>query len=238
MKQTQLIMDMPVIVEITDSAKPEMFTEIFDYFRWVDNTFSTFKPSSEISNINKGLIKNYSREMNEIFRLAQQTKKETDGFFDIYNGNIMDPSGIVKGWAIHNAAKKLKQLGIKRFYLEAGGDIEAGGNPSWRIGIRNPFNTREIVKVVAITNMGIATSGSYERGSHIYNPKNHTAADDILSLTVIGPDILDADRFATAAFAMGKKGLAFIDSLPGFEGYMIDNNKIAAMTSGFETFAV
>lgn len=231
-------MDMPVIVEIGDKVKPEIFDELFDYFHWVDNTFSTFKKTSEITKINEGLTSHYSKDMKEIFKLAKQTKIETHGYFDIYNGKKIDPSGIVKGWAIHNAAKLLKKMGIKQFYVEAGGDIEVGGKIPWRIGIRNPFNTREIVKAVLLTNMGIATSGTYERGKHIYNPKNQRLADEILSLTAIGPNAYEADRFATAAFAMGRKGITFIDRLAGFEGYMIDKKGIATLTSGFEQYTV
>ena len=83
----------------------------------------------------------------------------------------------------------------------------------------------------------MATSGTYIRGQHIYNPHNRVQTfDDIVSLTVIGPNIYEADRFATAAFAMGKSGIDFIESLPGFEGYIIDSNGIATMTSGFENY--
>ena len=57
-----------------------------------------------------------------------------------------------------------------------------------------------------------------------------------MSLTVIGPDIYEADRFATAAFAMGMEGIEFIERLSGFEGYIITNEGIATMTSGFEQF--
>lgn len=240
MEQTRLIMDMPVIVKVADTVKPEIFDELFDYFHWVDNTFSTFKKTSEITKINEGLLdaSHASRDMREILRLAEKTKKETSGYFNIERKGILDPSGIVKGWAIHNAAKLLQKMGVKNYYVEGGGDIEVGGKTPWRIGIRNPFNTREIVKVVLLTNMGIATSGTYERGKHIYNPKNHTVADEVLSLTVIGPNVYEADRFATAAFAMGKKGITFIDRLPGFEGYMIDKKGIATLTSGFEQYTV
>ncbi len=55
----------------------------------------------------------------------------------------------------------------------------------------------------------------------------------MVSLTVIGPNVYEADRFATAAFAMGKNGIAFIEQLQGFEGYQIDGAGIATMTSGF-----
>lgn len=238
-------MGMPVLVEIVDTVKPEVFHELFDYFHYVDNTFSTYKDTSEISKINSHRLKKYkySADVKKIFRLSEVTKRETDGYFNIQKGGIIDPSGIVKGWAIHNAARMLKKMGLKNYYIEIAGDIEVSGvnrhgNP-WRIGIRNPFNGKEIIKAVILKNKGIATSGTYERGTHIYNPSNgNTAADDISSLTVIGPDVYEADRFATAAFAMGKQGIRFIERLKGFEGYMIDKDGIATMTSKFETYSI
>jgi FAD:protein FMN transferase len=105
------------------------------------------------------------------------------------------------------------------------------------VGIRNPFAPAEVVKVVYPRGQGIATSGSYIRGAHIYNPHAPTEdIRDIVSLTVIGPDVLEADRFATAAFAMGNKGILFIEKLPGFEAYAIDAKGIATLTSGFEAY--
>ena len=125
--------------------------------------------------------------------------------------------------------------------MDAGGDIKACGKNSqgekWRVGIRNPFKMDEIDKVLSVTDCGVATSGTYVRGQHIYNPKNSDdALTDILSLTVIGPDVYEADRFATAAFAMGRSGIDFIEVLPGFEGYMIDKDKQATYTTGFARF--
>ena len=68
------------------------------------------------------------------------------------------------------------------------------------------------------------------------NPKTKVAAAEIASISVIGPNVYEADRFATAAFAMGEKGIEFIEGLKGFEGYMIKNNQIAVMTSGFKKY--
>ena len=74
----------------------------------------------------------------------------------------------------------------------------------------------EHVKVLALTDQGIATSGTAIRGQHIYNPHQPDASiQDIVSLTVIGPNIYEADRFATAAFAMGKEGIRFIANVAG-----------------------
>jgi len=84
---------------------------------------------------------------------------------------------------------------------------------------------------------GVATSGNYIRGDHIYDP--HTGrygSDDIVSLTVIGPDVLEADRYATGAFAMGRQGIHFIERTPGLEGYEIDDRGIARMTSGLQKY--
>ncbi|MGH7193526.1 MAG: FAD:protein FMN transferase, partial [Candidatus Saccharimonadales bacterium] len=81
------------------------------------------------------------------------------------------------------------------------------------------------------------TSGTAIRGQHIYDPhRPDKPIEEIVSLTVIGPDIYEADRFATAAFAMGKAGIGFIGSLDGFEGYMIDAAKQATFTDGFEGY--
>lgn len=230
-------MNMPVIIDIPDETNPLIFQTLFEYFRRIDDTFSPFKETSEVSKFNAGKSTN-NPDLLKILSLADQTKHNTHGYFDIRSGSKIDPSGIVKGWAIHNAAEQLRKKNVKRFYVEAGGDIEVGGNTPWRIGIRNPFNVREIVKIVELKNGGIATSGTYERGNHIYNPFTHIPVDEILSLTVIGPDIYEADRFATAAFAMGRTGIQFIETLKGFEGYMINAKGTATLTSGFGKYVV
>ena len=86
---------------------------------------------------------------------------------------------------------------------------------------------------------GIATSGTYVRGQHIYDPRRPgRPIEDIVSLTVIGPDVLEADRFSTAAFAMGRSGIHFIEELAGFEGYVVDSGGIAIQTSGFKAFVL
>ena len=247
MKQTRILMGMPVTVEITDSrAASEDLQIAYAYFDAVDQRFSTYKDTSEITKFNNGLIteNDFSDEMKEVFALSEETKRLTDGFFDIRRGDgSIDPSGLVKGWAIRNAVDLLAKAGFRNFCIEAGGDIQVRGKnvegKPWRVGIRNPFDTEQIVKVVRLEGQGMATSGTYIRGQHIYNP--HAAGQqitDIVSLTVIGPDAYEADRFATAAFAMGANGIGFIEKLAGCEGYVIDKDGIATMTSGFNSFTV
>jgi thiamine biosynthesis lipoprotein len=239
-------MGMPITVEIIDAgATPVAIEKIFEYFKYVDEKFSPFKKTSEITKINNGEIteKDYSSDMKAVFLLSEKTKKETDGYFDITDNNRKyNPSGLVKGWSIFNAAELLKQMNFKNFYVEAGGDIQVYGKNTqksgWKIGIRNPFKIEEIVKVVYLSkNEGVATSGTYIRGQHIYNPKNRKQElNEIVSISVIGPDVYEADRFATAAFAMQRNGINFIEKLDGFEAYMIDKKGIATMTSNFQKY--
>jgi len=211
---------------------------------------------------NRGEIapENYSADMKEVFALAEKTKKETDGFFDIVdNKGKFNPSGIVKGWAIYCATQILLKDGFKNFYINAGGDVQFYGKnnegKTWSSGIKNPFNQKEIVKIVYLggdlsTTLragGIATSGNYIRGDHIYNPKDRSKPiEDIVSFTVIGPNVCEADRFATAVFAMGAEGINFLEKIcspsadsgrqASLAGYMIDKNGIAYMTSNFEKY--
>ncbi len=237
-------MGMPIEIEIVGHNVKETLDGAFAYLVSVDERFSTYKKESEISRINSGEIEehNMSKEMKEVFSLAKKTKKETHGYFDVRRPDgLIDPSGIVKGWAIYNTAGLIRRAGHKDFFVNAGGDIAMSGKNSekkeWTVGIWNPFNTKEIVKVVFPKGKGVATSGSYLRGAHIYNPHApNEELKEIVSITIIGPDVLEADRFATAAFAMGKSGISFIESVPGLEGYMIDKNRIATFTSGFSTY--
>jgi thiamine biosynthesis lipoprotein len=239
MKQTEFIMGMPVTVMSDD---PDAGEEIFDYFRTVDQRYSPFIESSDVEKINRGELAppERSRELQSILDIADQTKHESDGYFDVWHNGVFDPSGIVKGWAIQRAAKLLGKT-TNNFYIEAGGDIQVSGHSQagkpWRVGVRNPFNRSEIIATVELDGGGaIATSGTAIRGQHIYNPHDDAPIEDIVSITVVGPKIIDADRFATAAFAMGRAGINFIEKLPDYEGYLVDKTGIATMTRGWQNY--
>ncbi|MCX5497536.1 FAD:protein FMN transferase [Kaistia dalseonensis] len=245
MRDTRILMGMPITVEIVDAAKAERLIEaVYAYFAAVDARFSTFKPDSEISAINQGRVApaDLSAEMREVLAIAARTKRETRGYFEIQRPDgSLDPSGIVKGWAIRNAADLLRREGVANFFVDAGGDIQSSGvnaeGKPWKIGIRSPFNDQEIIKIVHPGGHGIATSGTYVRNQHIYNPHApDREIDDIVSLTVIGSDVLEADRFATAAFAMGRAGIHFLEAQPDLEGYLVDARGVATQTTGFKAF--
>lgn len=244
MRITRLMMGMPITVDIVGATDDTVANAVFDYFDRVDRRFSTYRQDSEVEAINRGEASASagSDEMREVLDLADRTRQETGGYFDIARGDgTFDPSGIVKGWAIRNAARLVLEAGHTDFFIDAGGDIQSSGTNAqgqpWRVGIRNPFDEAQIVKVVVPHGRGIATSGSYARGRHIYDPHNRERElTDLVSLTVVGPDVLEADRFATAAFAMGRGGIHFIERTAGLEGYAIDSDGNATLTSHFGDF--
>lgn len=240
MRETRLIMGMPITIEVADGAPA--IAAAFAYFESVDARFSPFKPDSEVAALNRmgAEAAPLSDDMREILALAETTRAETDGYFDICRpGGTIDPSGIVKGWAIRNAARLIAGMGHGNFYVEAGGDVQCAGRNAdgrpWRIGIRNPFDEAGVIKALQPGDAGVATSGSYVRGAHIYDPHDPGATlAEVVSLTVIADDICDADRFATAAFAMGRHGIHFVEAMTGLEGYAVDHSGTATMTSGFK----
>jgi thiamine biosynthesis lipoprotein len=256
MKRTELIMGMPITVVIPDREQMDRGAQrgawfptlesaaeaVFESFRAVDERFSPYKESSETSRIDRGELapQNASDEMKEVLRLAEDTRQRTDGYFDVRFNGRFDPSGLVKGWAIWKAAHLLDEDGFVSFCIEAGGDIEVRGandlGQPWEVGIRSPFEPSLLIRKLHLHSCGIATSGTYIRGEHIWNPRTGEAATEIASLTVVGPNVYEADRFATAAFAMGEQGIRFLAGVPDLEGYMVDSRGTATYTPGFTRY--
>jgi thiamine biosynthesis lipoprotein len=91
-----------------------------------------------------------------------------------------------------------------------------------------------VVRVVPASDLAVATSGTYEKGSHIRDPRTGRPATDLVSLTVVGPDNVEADVHATAAFVLGVAGLDLVEAMPGYEAYAIRPDLRTAWTSGFD----
>ena len=237
-------MGMPARVELVGADPADTIAAVYDLWDAIDEQFSTYKATSEISAINRGerMPVDYSTDMQAVFALAAVTKRETNGHFDIARPDgTLDPSGIVKGWAIQRAAQLATAAGFSDHYLEIAGDIQTNGTDAagepWRIGIANPFNDTEIIKVLYPRGAGVATSGTARRGQHIYDPRDPSIdLTTMVSMTVVGPNVYEADRFATAAFAMGANGVYFIESLVGFEAYAVNHQGIATQTTGLEAY--
>lgn len=237
-------MGMPVILDIP-AATQEDLERVFAYFRAVDARFSTYKHDSEVSRLNRREIslEQLSTDFLEVLSLAEDAHRRTHGYFDIHTpSGPMDPSGLVKGWAIRNAAHLVESMGHSDYWVEAGGDIATGGvsssGLSWSVGVRHPFESQSVVQVLYPQGKGVATSGTYIRGNHIYDPHTGRAVETpYISLTVVGSDVFEADLWATAAFAMGAQAVMVLEATPGIEAFAIDSSGMATLTSGWESLS-
>jgi len=203
MHRVEHIMGMPIVVHVRDGGVPD---DVFDWFRWVDATFSTYKDDSEISRIARGAlaVEDAHPDVGAILAHCDALRVETNGYFDLHAGGILDPSGLVKGWSVDRAAGILDDAGIDAYAIDAGGDLRVRGG-GWRIGIQHPTEPDAIAAVVEADDLAIATSGAYNRGAHVLDPHTGKSSGGLLSVTVTGPDLATADAYATAAFAMGAR---------------------------------
>lgn len=241
------IMGMPIGIDVRDArVDPSALDEAFDWFRWVDATFSPYKPDSEISRINRGELEvpDSHPEVRTILLWCDELRRETDGYFDIHTDHLpvtggpgIDPSGLVKGWAVDRAAAILEAAGAENFSVNAGGDIRLQGGalpePVWRVGIRHPIEHDKVAAVIETADLAVATSGTYERGEHIVDPHTGGAPAGLLSVTIVGSDLATADAYATAAFAMGEGAAEWVPRLFGYEAMLITVDHTVLKTRWF-----
>ena len=201
--------------------------EVIAWLHWVDATFSTYRADSEISRLGRGelAITACAAEVVEILDRCAELEGETDGYFSARAAGTLDPSGLVKGWAIQRASDMLQAAGSVNHCVNGGGDVQCVGSPApgtpWRIGIAHPLQRAEYAGIVEGHRLAVATSGTAERGSHIVVPQTRRGAAVLASVTVIGRDLATTDAYATAAFAMGAEASTWISGLAGYQGLIV-----------------
>jgi FAD:protein FMN transferase len=239
-REVQEVMGMPVTIDVRDEAVgPAALAEAFADLRDVDRRFSTYREDSEVSRIDRGELRpaEASAAVRQVLDLCRRYEQATGGCFSAWIGGRLDPSGLVKGWAIDRACSILERHGARNYLVDAGGDVAARGHSGrgapWRVGIRHPVRRALVVRVVLASDLAVATSGTYEKGAHVLDPRTGRPAAELLSVTVVGSDILEADVYATAALAMGRRGLELVAGLDRYEGYAIFPDLRASWTPGF-----
>jgi thiamine biosynthesis lipoprotein len=227
------VMGMPVVVDVRDDDGEA--SDLFDWLRFVDETFSTYKPDSDVSRIARGELRPDQAHplVGEVLDECERLREETRGYFDARAGGTLDPSGLVKGWAVERGAQLLVERGLRSFAINAGGDIRLVGDEPWRVGIQHPVERDKVAKVIESGELAIATSGAYLRGDHVLNPHTRTPPRGVLSVTITGPDLAIADAYATAAFAMGERGPWWTARLAGYEAMTILADGRVLSTPGF-----
>lgn len=131
----------------------------------------------------------------------------------------LDPSGVVKGWAVERASRRLAELADTDYCLAAGGDlicrVRDPISPAWQIGIEDPTQPDQLIGLVPIRCGAVATSGTAHRGEHLLDARTGKAATGVCSVTVIGPSLTWADIDATAAYALGTEAADWLRTRTG-----------------------
>lgn len=239
------IMGTTVTIDVRDrDIGLHVLERAVDVLGELEARFSTYRPDSEIRRIDRGDLApdDAHPDVREVLHACAVLRAESGGAFDAWRGGRLDPSGYVKGWAAERAADVLREAGSRDFGLNIGGDVicageRARGEP-WRVGIRDPDDPERLILAVGVRDRAVATSGLYERGAHVTDPRSGAAPTAWTSVTVIAHDLGTADAIATAALAMGDGGPAWAATRLGCEVAALDAGGRLMTTAGIDRLRV
>lgn len=232
------VMGLPVSVhvrgaELTGAYVEEHVARVYAELRHADAVLSPYRDGSDLSRWDRGELGLAGADpmLPEVLTLCDEAWKRTDGWFDprgLPDPRTRlpryDPSGLVKGWAVQRAARHLAALDGYGWCLNAGGDILLSApddQPAWRVGVEDPGRTDRVLLVLDRRGGAVATSGTAHRGGHIVDPHTRRPATALRSCTVVGPELLWADVYATAAVARGPAALDWLAGLAGVEALLV-----------------
>ncbi len=212
-----------------------------------DRLFSTWKPESQVSRIRRGLLRLQDADprVQRAAALCEEAGVRTHGAFtawlpDDHGDSSFDPTGLVKGWVVGEAFaalnERLGSLGDHDVLVSAGGDVAVTctrtDTPDWKIAIEDPRDRTRTLLTIPLRTGAVATSGTAARGRHIIDPRTGSWAQELLSATVIGPDLLWTDVYATAAFVLGHQAGAWIETVADHAAVLVDADGEVAVFGG------
>ena len=212
-------MGMPVSLALRgrhadDDVGAAAWTAVMAELDGVDRVFSTYRPDSAVCRLGRGEIslEDCPAEVAEVLELGALAEQVSHGAFRVRlpgrdGTEVLDPSGVVKGWAVERAADHLRRLPDTDFSLSAGGDLvcrtlDPSASP-WRIGVEDPRDPTRLLAVVPVRNGAVATSGTAHRGEHLVDGRTGRPPERVASVTVVADSLTWADIDATAAYALG-----------------------------------
>jgi len=197
-----------------------------------DALFSRYRAGSWVSRHNAGAadLADAPQEVREVLALAEAARVASVGAFDVWRPGrdgrtVLDPDGVVKGWAVHRAARHLVALPGTDACLGGGGDVvcwttEPEGEP-WQVGIEHPHAPGSLVGRVPCRRGAVATSSAAHRGEHIVDARSGLPPTGVASVTVVAADLVAADVDATAAYALGPGAVAWLRGRPDRGGLVV-----------------
>ena len=186
--------------------------DAFDRMHDADRRFSRYLPDSEVSRYDGGGRQHATCARSSASRSASASSPAAPSRVRRPDGSL-DTDGVVKGWAAQRAADTLTAAGLTTFCLNAGGDVVVRGEPEpgrgWNVGVRDPSDPQSFLTVLEVRDGAVATSGTYERGEHVWDGRTGQAATGLRSATVVAADLTTADVLATCVLALGPDGIAW-----------------------------
>lgn len=213
--------------------------EAVAWLHHVDAVFSTYQDGSDISRIRRGELRVADADLDVavVLDLCAEAQTASGGAFTAMHGGRVDPTGLVKGWAVEQASRILLQHGARNHAVNGGGDMQLAGEAApgaaWTVGIVDPRDRTAVLTVVSGRDLAVATSGVAERGAHIVDPFTSAPATGIAGATVVGPSLTRADAYATAAVVLGRDAIRWIDALPGYEALIVTATGDSLTSSGW-----
>jgi len=146
----------------------------------------------------------------------------------------LDLGGIAKGYAVDEALGVLRDCGVERMMIDAGGNLGLGGPPpersGWRVGLASPDGKSPPRQYLLLANCSLSTSGDLwqyaviggVRYSHLIDPRDGMALTGRMSATVVGPDGMTADGLSSAIAVLGpEKGLKLIENMKDVAAWIV-----------------
>ena len=229
-KRCQPLLGTFVEITLTGKAAEERLHQhagkAFEMIRCVQRMMSFHDPDSDISRWAAGeeVAPEAITDIEHVLRECGRLHADSDGVFRARDPRTgaLDTAGYVKGYAIGRAADELRRHGVASFCAGVGGDAAFAGRPApdrpWQVAVQDPGRRFGVVAVVPVTDGALATSGTTERGDHIWGRAANRA---LASFTVVGPDIAEADAFATIGFAMGEEGISWVARHEGYRSVVV-----------------
>jgi thiamine biosynthesis lipoprotein len=230
-REVEHVMGMPISLALrgrhaATPAGADAWAAALAELREADAVFSTYRDESWVSRLGRGevALEECPDVVREVLDLGEQARRQSGGAFDVRRRGadgreVLDPSGVVKGWAVQRAAAPLLALEDTDVCLSAGGDmvcvVADPDRPAWRVGVEDPRAFDRVVAVVPVRNGAVATSGHARRGAHVVDARTGRAPTALASVTVVGPDLTWADIDATCALALGDEGEAWLRGRAG-----------------------
>jgi len=235
------VMGTMVSLRLRDPAPAALLDRVLAWLHRVDRVFSTYRADSQISRLASGVttLDRCDPDVRLVLELCEQLRQASLGYFDARAAGpgLLDPSGVVKGWSVEAASDMLVAEGFADHLINAGGDVQARGEREpgrpWRVGISDPHHPERLLTVVEAHDLAVATSGTSERGAHVFDPHRRIAADQLASVTVVGPSLTWADGYATAALAMGLAAPDWLAGLDGYQALVVDADGDACLVDAW-----